>query len=72
MSTPDLDLVYNRALGAGATGGKLCGAGAGGFFVFCVPEDRLEAVDHAIKLRRIHVKYGVPGSEVVYRDEPDF
>ena len=72
VSTPDLDLVYNRALQAGATGGKLCGAGAGGFFVFCVPEDRLEAVDHAIKMRRINVKYGVPGSEVVYRDVSDF
>jgi D-glycero-alpha-D-manno-heptose-7-phosphate kinase len=72
VSTPDLDLVYNRALQAGATGGKLCGAGAGGFFVFCVPEDRLEAVDRAINMRRIHVKYGVPGSEVVYRDDSDF
>jgi D-glycero-alpha-D-manno-heptose-7-phosphate kinase len=72
VSTPDLDLVYNRALQAGATGGKLCGAGAGGFFVFCVPEDLLEAVDQATKMRRIHVKYGVPGSEIVYQDEPDF
>jgi len=72
VSSEDLDMVYDRALQAGATGGKLCGAGAGGFFVFCVPEDRLEAVDHATKMRRIHVKYGVPGSEVVYRDEPDF
>jgi D-glycero-alpha-D-manno-heptose-7-phosphate kinase len=72
VSSSELDGVYDRALHAGATGGKLCGAGAGGFFVFCVPEDRLEAVDQATKMRRIHVPYGVPGSQIVYQDESAF
>ena len=42
------DEVYNRALEAGALGGKLLGAGGGGFFLFYVrPEDR-ENVIHSV------------------------
>jgi D-glycero-alpha-D-manno-heptose-7-phosphate kinase len=41
VSTLDIDAVYERACFNGALGGKLLGAGGGGFFVFYVePEDR--------------------------------
>ena len=68
----ELDELYEKAIKAGAIGGKLCGAGGGGFFVFYVPENKLEKVDAALNLRRIHVEYGVSGSQVVYRDNPNF
>jgi len=63
---------YEKAIKAGAVGGKLCGAGGGGFFVFYVPEGKLEKVDDALGLRRIHVRYGVPGSQVSFKDTPSF
>ena len=72
VSSDEIDEIYEKALKAGAVGGKLCGAGGGGFFVFYVPEEKLEKVDKALGLRRIHVSYGVPGSQIVYRDYASF
>jgi D-glycero-alpha-D-manno-heptose-7-phosphate kinase len=71
-TTEEIDEFYEKAIKAGAVGGKLCGAGGGGFFVFYVPEEKLEKVDKALGLRRIHVNYGVPGSQIVYRDHASF
>lgn len=42
VSTPAIDALYDAALAAGATGGKLCGAGGGGFLLMLVPPERLE------------------------------
>lgn len=51
ISDPHLDELYWLALSAGATGGKLCGAGAGGCFVFyCAPERR-EALRRALEAK---------------------
>ena len=36
-STPDIDALYERGRSAGATGGKLLGAGGGGYLAFYVP-----------------------------------
>lgn len=44
VTNPEIDHVYDAALSAGATGGKLLGAGGGGFMVFQVPRDRQDAV----------------------------
>jgi len=44
-STPDIDALYERGRSAGATGGKLLGAGGGGYLAFYVPlqnQDRFE------------------------------
>ena len=72
-SSEEIDEFYEKALKAGAVGGKLCGAGGGGFFVFYVPEENLVQVDKAlVLLRRININYGVPGSQIVYQDEASF
>lgn len=42
------DAIYNRALKAGAIGGKLLGAGGGGFFLFYVKQNNRDKVIHAI------------------------
>ena len=39
VSSPKLDKLYQEAINAGATGGKLLGAGGGGFFLFIVPPE---------------------------------
>lgn len=44
VSTDSIDAIYSKAIAAGATGGKLLGAGGGGFLLFYVEPDRQEAV----------------------------
>lgn len=40
VSSPQIDALYDKARAAGALGGKLCGAGSGGFLLMLVPPDR--------------------------------
>ena len=40
MSSTEIDRWYQIARDRGAYGGKIAGAGGGGFFLFCVPPDR--------------------------------
>lgn len=40
ISTPHIDALYEEARAAGALGGKLCGAGSGGFLLMLVPPHR--------------------------------
>ena len=47
-STSDLDEMYQRAVKAGCLGGKIAGAGGGGFFLLVVPSDKRQAVRQAL------------------------
>jgi D-glycero-alpha-D-manno-heptose-7-phosphate kinase len=40
VSNPHIDALYDQGRASGALGGKLCGAGAGGFLLMLVPPDR--------------------------------
>jgi D-glycero-alpha-D-manno-heptose-7-phosphate kinase len=40
ISTPEIDQAYQRFIDWGASGGKLLGAGGGGFLFMCVPPAR--------------------------------
>ena len=44
ISNPMLDTIYERAVTAGALGGKILGAGGGGYFLFYVPKEKQGAV----------------------------
>ncbi len=48
VSSGPIDALYAAALQAGALGGKLLGAGGGGFLLFYVPPDRQDAVKQAL------------------------
>lgn len=48
VSNASLDQIYDRAIDAGALGGKLLGAGGGGFFLFIVPESKQSNVRKAL------------------------
>jgi len=66
VSNSEIDRVYERALDAGALGGKLCGAGGGGLLLFIVPPERQDAVRAAVApLAELDVSYEVHGSQVV-------
>ena len=49
ISNDSVEAIYRRAIGAGALGGKLLGAGASGFMLFYVPIDRQTTVRGALR-----------------------
>lgn len=60
------DYMYRTARAAGAWGGKLCGAGGGGFLLFLAPPERHQAITQALGLRHVLIRVGVAGSSIVY------
>jgi D-glycero-alpha-D-manno-heptose-7-phosphate kinase len=68
VSNYKIDMCYEAALAAGAYGGKLLGAGGGGFLVFITPQDRQGAVDIAVGMVRVPFQFETLGSQVVYFD----
>jgi D-glycero-alpha-D-manno-heptose-7-phosphate kinase len=67
VTTDQIDTWYRLARGAGALGGKLCGAGGGGFLLFLAPVDRQDAVRQALKdLREVSVEPEVHGSQILF------
>lgn len=67
ISTADVDRYYTRAIEAGAEGGRLCGAGGGGFLLFIVKPEKRESVRHALaELTLVTLGYEVHGSRVLY------
>jgi len=66
ISDGEMDAVYERALKAGALGGKISGAGGGGFFLLCVPSDKRQAVRQALSnMREMPFRLERGGSRVV-------
>ncbi len=65
ITTGEIDEWYRIAMEAGAEGGKLCGAGGGGFLLFLVKPGKQPAVCHALGcLTRVPVAPEVHGSQV--------
>jgi D-glycero-alpha-D-manno-heptose-7-phosphate kinase len=70
ISTSAIDAYYEAALKAGAEGGKICGAGAGGFLLFIVRPEKQNAVRQALsKLLEVSVRHEVRGSRVLLPTE---
>jgi D-glycero-alpha-D-manno-heptose-7-phosphate kinase len=66
ITTSQIDCWYHRAMEAGALGGKLCGAGGGGFLLMVVPPDRQAHVrQNLADLQQIPVRFEVHGSRVL-------
>ncbi len=66
ITNTELDAVYQRALAAGATGGKISGAGGGGFFLLCVPSEKRSSVRQALAdLREMPFRLERGGSRVI-------
>ncbi len=66
ITSEQIDKWYQLALEAGALGGKLCGAGGGGFLLFIVPPELREAVRGALDgLAELQVRYEPRGTRVL-------
>ena len=66
ISTPEIDEIYEAGREAGAIGGKLLGAGGGGFMVFLVEPDKRERVRERLsKLIEVSVDFENEGSKIV-------
>jgi len=64
-----LDEYYQLALNAGAIGGKLLGAGGGGFFAFVVPEGKRDSVRRALsKLNELCIEHEPIGSSIILNE----
>ena len=69
VSTGAIDALYERGMNAGALGGKLLGAGGGGFLVFYVEPDARDSVREAMgDLLHIPFEFEDGGTSVVYYD----
>ena len=69
ISTDGIDELYSRAVKAGALGGKLLGAGGGGFLLFYVPEDRQNRVRKELgNLLLVPFEFENNGADIIYYD----
>lgn len=67
ISNSVIDDAYERALAAGAYGGKLCGAGSGGFLALLVDPSRQPQVKNALKdLLQVDLRFDNTGSTIIY------
>ena len=67
VSNSSIDDLYSLALKSGATGGKLLGAGGGGFFLFYVPKRNQEKFKSTFLKKRLQINFNFEnlGSHIV-------
>jgi D-glycero-alpha-D-manno-heptose-7-phosphate kinase len=69
VTDAEIDGWYERAIDAGATGGKLLGAGAGGFLLMVAPEDKQPHVRRALRdLKEVPFHFAARGAQVEFLD----
>ena len=67
ISAPEIDAMYAAARKAGALGGKILGAGGGGFMMLYVPQNRQQSVREALRqYREQNVCLEPEGSKIIY------
>lgn len=69
VSTEEVDTIYAAARSAGAVGGKLLGAGGGGFMLLFVPPACQEAIHRRLAaLIHVPIRFEFSGSRVIFHD----
>ena len=69
ISDPQIDQWYNAGIRAGATGGKILGAGNGGFIMYFAPKEKHINIQKALyNLQRIPFGFDTGGTEIVFSD----
>lgn len=72
ISTDSIDMLYKRGIEAGALGGKLLGAGGGGFLLFYVEPEKQQELKELMKdLLYIPFKFENSGTRVIHYSPED-
>lgn len=67
VSNPQIDAMYDKAKAAGALGGKILGAGGGGFMLLYVPGDKQESVRQALAdYKEVKFHFESAGSQIIF------
>jgi len=67
ISNPDIDGIYRLGIQNGALGGKLLGAGGGGFMLFYAPKEKHKAITNALGTKLfVPFRFEDTGSKIVY------
>jgi D-glycero-alpha-D-manno-heptose-7-phosphate kinase len=67
VTTDFIDQAYRTAIDAGAEGGKLLGAGGGGFLMFIAPPERHDSIRQALRpLRETPFRFAPQGSRIIF------
>ena len=70
ISNNFIDDIYEKAKNAGAVGGKLLGAGGGGFLLFYVNDDKKENVEIALKdFMKVPFSFEDTGTKIIFDNE---
>ncbi len=70
ITNDQIDGWYNRARAHGAVGGKLLGAGGGGFFLFYAPPERHAEISAALpELKPMRFRFEAQGSKIIFVEE---
>ena len=70
VSNSSVDEIYAAALSAGALGGKLSGAGGGGFFLLYVPKEKQHQLKKQLSyLIHVPFRFESKGSQIIFRDQ---
>lgn len=72
ISNPLIDEAYETAMKNGALGGKLLGAGGGGFMLFYCPKEKQEQLVQSLgELRVFPFRFDQRGSQIIYYSHED-
>lgn len=71
ITNTEIDDIYDKGIQAGAVGGKLLGAGGGGFILFLTPPHMQKKVAEKLKLRQVSLNFDYLGSQLIYHDYQD-
>ena len=67
ISNPAIDEIYEAGIKQGAIGGKLLGAGGGGFMLFYADENKHAAIKNSLKHKLfVPFRFDNTGSKIVY------
>lgn len=69
ISNSDIDNYYDKAIGLGAHGGKILGAGGGGFLLFYCEKEKQDKVIQNLGLRHVKFSFDPQGSRIIYLEE---
>jgi len=67
VSSPEIDRIYDTGIAAGAWGGKLLGAGGGGFVLFVAPPECHQKLNQAfLNEHKMDIRINAPASQIIF------